>query len=242
PIRADTDERAGEVAEGLSNEPRGRRDALRDVAVDPDAGRVHEDPPVDFADVDGPAARIADEPGNVTPAARVSERAREVVARPDRIKRERSAAAGDSVRDLVRGPVATGRDDDAVPIGGAFARESRRLVGRRCLNDVDAHALIPKLSRDTSRDPPARTVPGNRVHDGERAFVRLPCRAGHAPAGESALRMASCSSSDSACLDRPACTGFAKMRVSARPWRLDSTTPLPAASSRATAKDWSPPV
>src|SRR5205823_13561767 len=210
-------------------------------AVASDARRVNEDAPVDFADVDGTAARIADEPRNVTPSARVSECPREVVARADRIKRERSSAASDSIRDLVRGPIATGRDDDAVPIGGTFARESRRLVGRRCLNDVDAHALIPKFSRDAGRAPNPRTVPGDRVHDGEGAFFRLTRRAGHAPAGESALRMASCSSSDSACLDRPACTGFAKMRVSARPWRLDNTTPLPAASRRATAKDWSPP-
>src|SRR5205823_8344340 len=123
PVRADADERAGEVAERLSNEPRGGRDALRDVAVDSDARRVNEDAPVDFADVDGTAARIADEPRNVTPSARVSECPREVVARADRIKRERSSAASDSIRDLVRGPIATGRDDDAVPIGGAFARE-----------------------------------------------------------------------------------------------------------------------
>src|SRR5207237_5141097 len=210
---------------------------MRHMAVDADAGRVHEDAPVHLADIDRSPLCRADEAGNGASPPRVPERAREIVPRADRVERERGTAARDAVRDLVRGAVATGRDDDPVTVRRAFTRESGRLVRCRGLNDIDAHPLTAKLSCDPRRDARPDTVSRDRVDDGESALLRLFDRAGHTPAGDSALRIASCSSSDSACFDRPACTDLAKMRVSARPWRLESTTPLPWASRSATAKD-----
>src|SRR5207253_6185447 len=119
-VGRDPDERASEVAEGLAGHARGRGDALRDVAIDADARRVHEDASVDFADVDRSAARSAQETRHIPATARVAKRAREVISRSDRIERKSRGAAGYAVRDLVRGAVAASRDDDAVSIRRAL--------------------------------------------------------------------------------------------------------------------------
>ena len=217
PVGGDPNKRAREVPKRLARQTGGGRDALRDVAVDADAGRVHEHAPVHLADIDRSPLRRADEAGNVAPSPRVTKRTREIVPRADRVEGERGIASRDAVRDLVRGAVATHRDDDSVTVRRAFTRESSRFVRCRGLNNIDTHPLTAKLSCDPRRDTRPGTVSRDGVDDGESAFLRLSDRAGHTPAGDSALRIASCSSSDSACFDRPAWTDLAKMRVSARP-------------------------
>src|SRR2546425_760253 len=242
-IGRDAREGAREPAETGTDDAHRRDDALGHVAVDPHAGRIQEDASVRVADVDRPSARGPDEPRNVPAPARVPERAREVVPGPDRIERERRAAADETVGDLVRGPVAPDSDDHAVSGLGRLAREPRPLTLRGRALDLDPQAGVTERARDPRREALAGAVPRGRVHDRQGTVVGRAGRRGHQlPLGASALRIASCSSSDSAWRERPLWTCFAKTRVSVRLCRLESTIPLPSASRSAIAKDWSPPV
>src|SRR5207237_1969227 len=117
-----------------------------------------------------------------------------------------------------------------------------RLLAGGSAHDVDLAPRRTELLRDAPRHPLAGALPCRRVDDRERSGVPEGRLVAHAPAGARALRIASCSSSESWCRERPASTCLAKIRVFARLCRLESTTPFPSASRRAIANDWSPPV
>ena len=197
PVGRDADERAGEVAEGAPDDPRGGGDPRGDVSVDADAGGVHEDASVQLAEIDRAALRGAQESHEIASTPRVSERAREIVARAQRVQAEHRIAADEAVRDLVRGAIASGRDDEAVSVRGRLAREASRLLSCRRAHDVDADALRLEVSGHPSRDPFSGAAPGGGIDDRERAIVRERVGCAHAPAGARARRIASCSSSES---------------------------------------------
>ena len=215
-IRGDPDERSHEVAQRLSNDARDRGHTLGDVAIDPDPCRVHEDASIQIPDVDGAPTRFADEARHVAGPLGISERAGKVVPRADGIESEGCGATDDAIRDLVRRPVATGGNDHPVSVRGGLAREPRGLVRRGRAHDVETDTVLAEVGGDPTRHALARAVPRDRVHDGEGTLVAQRGRGRHAPEGASALRMASCSSLESACRERPPCTCLAKMRVSVR--------------------------
>src|SRR5207237_9931895 len=152
PVRRDAYEGAGEVAKRLADDPARRRDPRRDVSVDADARGVHEDPAIHLAHVDGAAARAPEGADNVARAARVAERAREVVPRPDRVEREDRAASHDPVGDLVRRSVPARRDDEPVAVGRGLAGEPRGFLRRGRADDVDADALGPEVGGHPFRE------------------------------------------------------------------------------------------
>src|SRR5258706_7916200 len=109
-IRRDGDECADEIAERRADDARARDDALGDVAVDPHARGIEEDAAVHIADIDAARAGLREEREKLLALARIAERAREVIARADRVERERDVAAHEPIRDLVRGAIAADRD------------------------------------------------------------------------------------------------------------------------------------
>src|SRR5581483_12011763 len=96
---------------------------------DPGTRGVDEDAAVHVADVDASRARLGEERRDHRALARIAERAGEVVAGADREQTERRVGADQTVRDLVRGPVAADGDHARVAVVGRGAREPRGLAG-----------------------------------------------------------------------------------------------------------------
>src|SRR5437773_7831944 len=130
PVGGDPDERASEVTKGLARQSGGGRDALGDVAVDADAGRVHEHAPVHLADIDPSPLCRPDETGNVAPSPWVTERAREIVPRADRVESERGFASCAAPCPLLRAAVSASRSADPLTAPRTSTRPSSRFV--RC--------------------------------------------------------------------------------------------------------------
>ena len=203
---------------------------MHDGGVHAERHVVHEDTTVELADIDDPTAGTREERRDIAKPPGVAKAAREIVAGPDRIEGQRRRRAHEAVRDLVGGAVAAGRDDRRVPIVCRLGRESRGFCRRRCDEHLDPHARVAENGSQRGRELPALPVAGLRIEDRDR--IR-----GAALGHWRAARIACCSSSESVCFDRPSVTVFAKIRVSARPCKLEIRMPVPPSSSSAIAND-----
>src|SRR5439155_19677352 len=151
-VRRDGHEGADEIAESLADDPRARFDALRDVAIDTHARGVDEDAAVHLADVDDATTRAGEESRDVATFARITERAREIVPRPDRIERERGARSDQPVSDLIGRSVAADGDDGAAAIHGRLSRDARGLARRWGPDDLYLEARRLELAREAGAD------------------------------------------------------------------------------------------
>src|SRR5688572_7644373 len=139
---------------------------VRNLRVEPDAGHVEEEPPLDLAGVDDALGTIEGDGERLRNVAGDRQLTRQSVAGPARDDGQGNVAERELAGHLVDRPIATPGDDERRPIGERLAREPRPVTALLGHEHTPVETARGERRLRVGNPPPRELRPSSGAGDG----------------------------------------------------------------------------